>query len=204
MWVLDMSVQVLSYPVNWDCVICQEPLATSKSVMSKRCLHIFHESCLNQSLNRKLECPLCKLTNLNESELVECTKIKELYQKCFIEKTSTLESELISSLPKAVKTPKGYLVQGEKIKLTILIVMTRANSLRLTPILTYFLSKLFILVNLNTTIFIFFFNCINLFLYLVIRLVIHVHCNGWVLICLLLFLVLNHVLVDYFKQLFLA
>lgn len=48
-----------------DCVICHNPIdiADKRQYMIAPCDHIFHKSCLEQWMDVKMECPICR-TNL--------------------------------------------------------------------------------------------------------------------------------------------
>ncbi|KAA8499438.1 Transmembrane E3 ubiquitin-protein ligase 1 [Porphyridium purpureum] len=44
-----------------DCVICMVPVnLNARSCMTAPCHHIFHEDCLQQWMDRKMECPVCR------------------------------------------------------------------------------------------------------------------------------------------------
>ena len=104
--------------VNWDCPVCLDPLANAKAVMTRRCLHIFHEHCLKQSIDQGHKCPTCRNFGLNASELLECARIKGLYQSCVLgtglfSSKSTLEEVLMKTYPQAKKVGAGYEVTAD-------------------------------------------------------------------------------------------
>eukprot|EP00002_Diphylleia_rotans_P002743 TRINITY_DN1175_c0_g1_i7.p1 TRINITY_DN1175_c0_g1~~TRINITY_DN1175_c0_g1_i7.p1 ORF type:complete len:384 (+),score=57.47 TRINITY_DN1175_c0_g1_i7:48-1199(+) len=49
-----------SQELQGDCTICLESFFAETSVKMLRCPHIFHESCIKQSMNFSPRCPICK------------------------------------------------------------------------------------------------------------------------------------------------
>ena len=56
-------------PFGTECVICYGKLKISHEIMILPCKHGFHRPCLNNSLYRKSECPICRSTNISVSSL---------------------------------------------------------------------------------------------------------------------------------------
>ena len=47
---------------NYDsiCTICQSDFKENDDIIQLNCHHVFHKSCMNQHLNYKYECPMCR------------------------------------------------------------------------------------------------------------------------------------------------
>ena len=46
---------------NKKCMICLEDFHTNEKVTSLPCIHFFHPKCIKLWMEKKLECPVCKL-----------------------------------------------------------------------------------------------------------------------------------------------
>ncbi|KAF2360929.1 Zinc finger RING-type [Trinorchestia longiramus] len=53
---------------NEDCCICISAMVSSDKVKSLDCGHFFHAKCINDWLNKKRECPLCRQHNVDKEE----------------------------------------------------------------------------------------------------------------------------------------
>lgn len=65
---------VPSYEVkNEECSICLSLFSEKKCVEMKRCNHMYHQDCIEQSLKRNQFCPLCrKDVYENDSTIKDC------------------------------------------------------------------------------------------------------------------------------------
>ena len=66
---------------SWSCSICLEIMDgteehNGKACISKRCMHIFHESCVERSIDAKRSCPLCR-THLDRVSLMHNTDFEQ-------------------------------------------------------------------------------------------------------------------------------
>ena len=63
----------LSEVKNEECSICLSLFSEKKCVEMKRCKHIYHQDCIEQSLKRNQFCPLCrKDVYENDSIIKDC------------------------------------------------------------------------------------------------------------------------------------
>jgi len=66
---------------SWACSICLEIMDgteqhNGKTCISKRCMHIFHESCVERAVDAKRSCPLCR-THLDRMSLMHNKDFEE-------------------------------------------------------------------------------------------------------------------------------
>ena len=60
-----------------ECSICLEPIENEKYTTTLKCNHRYHKLCLNMWLNRKPNCPLCRI------DIIDVFKCKDFKYNLF-------------------------------------------------------------------------------------------------------------------------
>lgn len=87
------SAERKSHDVQVICCICQDEIYPAHAIVITPCKHIFHASCLNDSLCYKSTCPLC-ITDLNEFMTLEQRESLRRYEAACREEQISRDREI--------------------------------------------------------------------------------------------------------------
>lgn len=60
--------EVVKSQLEDPCPVCYAEISLATKAVADPCMHIFHESCIMQSMNRSIACPVCR-SNIDRLQL---------------------------------------------------------------------------------------------------------------------------------------